>query len=144
MTVTASILYDLVECPQRIALDAFGNTPDRDEINPFVWLLWERSTLFKRETIAKLQLPFLDLSKADEADRERLTLEAMARGEPLIYAGCVRVGDLLGMPDLLRMEYGGYVPGDIKSGRGKEGETTITTANPNCTMLFSLLSILIF
>jgi predicted RecB family nuclease len=121
VTVTASILYDLVECPQRVALDAFGNTPDRDEINPFVRLLWERSALFRRETIAKLQLPFLDLSKADEADRERLTLEAMARGEPLIYAGCVRVGDLLGMPDLLRMEYGGYVPGDIKSGRGKEG-----------------------
>lgn len=43
--------------------------------------------LFERETIAKLQLPFLDLSKAD---RERLTLEAMARGEPLIYGG--RIG----------------------------------------------------
>src|SRR3984893_8950022 len=121
MTVTASVLYDLVQCPQRVALDAFGNAADRDEINPFVRLLWERGTLFERETIAKLQLPFVDLSKAPDADRQRLTLEAMAPGEPLIYGGRISAEDLLGMPDLLRKETGGYVPGDIKSGRGKEG-----------------------
>jgi predicted RecB family nuclease len=121
MTVIASVLYDLVQCPQRVALDAFRNAADRDEINPFVRLLWERGTLFERETIAKLQLPFVDLSKAADADRGRLTLEAMARGEPLIYGGRISAEDLLGMPDLLRKETGGYVPGDIKSGRGKEG-----------------------
>ena len=44
----------------------------------------------------------------------------MARGEPLIYGGRIRSDDLLGMPDLLRKETGGYVPGDIKSGRGKD------------------------
>jgi predicted RecB family nuclease len=120
MTVTASVLYELVQCPQRVALDAFGNPADRDEINPFVRLLWERGALFERETIAKLQLPFLDLSKSHEADREQLTLEAMARGEPLIYGGRIRAEDLTGMPDLLRKETGGYVPGDIKSGRGKD------------------------
>jgi hypothetical protein len=108
MTVTAAVLYDLVQCPQRVALDAFGDAADRDAINPFVRLLWERGTLFERETIAKLQLPFLDLSKVDEADRERLTLEAMARGEPLIYGGCILAEDLIGMPDLLRKETGGY------------------------------------
>ena len=121
MTVTASVLYDLVQCPQRVALDAFGDWAQRDGINPFVRLLWDRGTLFERETIAGLQLPFLDLSKADDADRERLTLEAMARGEPLIYGGRISVEDLIGMPDLLRKETGGYAPGDIKSGRGKDG-----------------------
>jgi hypothetical protein len=40
MTVTAAVLYDLVQCPQRVALDAFGNAADRDKINPFVHLLW--------------------------------------------------------------------------------------------------------
>jgi hypothetical protein len=120
MIVTASVLYDFVQCP-RVALDAFGNAADRDAINPFVRLLWERGTLFERETIAKLQLPFVDLSKAPDADRERLKLEAMARGEPLIHCGRISAGDLLGMPDLLRKETGGYVPGDIKSGRGEEG-----------------------
>jgi hypothetical protein len=65
MTVTASVLYDLVQCRQRVALDAFGKPAERDAINPFVRLLWERGTLFERETIARLQFPFLDLSKAD-------------------------------------------------------------------------------
>jgi hypothetical protein len=69
MTVTASILYDLVQCPQRVALDAFGDQADRDEINPFVRLLWERGALFERETIAKHQ-SFTDLSKAGDSDRE--------------------------------------------------------------------------
>jgi hypothetical protein len=121
MTVTAAVLYDLVQCAQRVALDAFGNAADRDAINPFVRLLWERGTLFERETIARLQLPFLDLSKLEDADCEHLTLKAMARGEPLIYGGRIRADDLLGKPDLLRKETGGYVPGDIKSGRGKDG-----------------------
>ena len=121
MNVTASALYDLVQCPQRVALDAFGDPSNRNEINPFVRLLWERGTLFERETIAKLQLPFADLSRADDGDREQLTLEAMARGEALIYGGFIRAQDLVGVPDLLRKETGGYVPGDIKSGRGEEG-----------------------
>jgi predicted RecB family nuclease len=120
MPVTASLLYDLVQCPQRVALDAFGDTANRDEINAFVRLLWERGTLFERETIAKLNTPFTDLSKASDTDRERLTLEAMARGDSLIYGGCISAEDLLGVPDLLRKEPGGYVPGDIKSGRGEE------------------------
>jgi hypothetical protein len=117
MTVTASVLYDLVQCPQRVALDAFGNSSNGDEINAFVRLLWERGTLFERETIAKLQLPFVDLSKGHEGDRERLTLEAMVRSEPLIYSGRISAEDLVGMPDLLRKERGGYVPGDIAHAR---------------------------
>jgi hypothetical protein len=42
MTVTASVLYDLVQCPQRVALDTFGDPANRDEISSFVRLLWER------------------------------------------------------------------------------------------------------
>jgi predicted RecB family nuclease len=121
MTVTASVLYDMVQCVQRVALDAFGEPANRDRINPFVRLLWERGTLFERETIAKLQVPFVDLSKTAKSDRQRLTLEAMARNDTLIYGGCITAEDLVGMPDLLRKEIGGYVPGDIKSGRGEEG-----------------------
>ena len=48
MAVTAAVLYDVVQCPQRVALDAFGDAADRDPINPFVRLLWERGTLFER------------------------------------------------------------------------------------------------
>jgi predicted RecB family nuclease len=121
MPITASVLYDLVSCPQRVALDAFGDPAARDEINSFVRLLWERGALFERETIAELDQPFLDLSHAEGAEKERLTLEAMQRAEPLIYSPRISADDLLGVPDLLRKEAGGYVPGDIKSGAGEEG-----------------------
>lgn len=121
MAVTASILYNLVECHQRVALDAFGDPARRDEVSAFIRLLWERGTLFEQQTVANLQIPFVDLSDVSELDRERLTLDAMTNGEPLIYGGRIRAGDLLGKPDLLRKELGGYVPGDIKSGRATEG-----------------------
>lgn len=121
MPITASKLYNVVQCPQRVALDAFGDPAKRDEENAFVRLLWERGTFYERETIGKLEEPFLDLSHADGEEKERLTLEAMERGEPLIYSGRISADDLLGVPDLLRRETGGYVPGDIKSGAGEEG-----------------------
>ena len=53
--------------------------------------------------------------------RNDRTLEAMRSGAPLIYGGRLAADDLLGDPDLLRREGTGYVPGDIKSGRGEEG-----------------------
>jgi predicted RecB family nuclease len=130
MPVTAAVLYDLVQCPQRVALDAFGDNAKRDGINAFVRLLWERGTLFECETIAKLNEPFTDLSTAGEADRERLTLEAMGRGDLLIYGGRISTEDLLGLPDLLRKGPGGYVPGDIKSGRGEEGGSDESDGKP--------------
>lgn len=121
MPVTASVLYDLVQCPQRVSLDAFGDSAARDEINPFVRLLWEKGTQFEHEIIAGLAQPFLDLSGFGEDEKERLTLEAMKRGEALIYGGRISADDLLGEPDLLRKDTGGYIPGDIKSGAGVEG-----------------------
>jgi hypothetical protein len=45
----------------------------------------------------------------------------MRAGADLIYGGRLSAGDLLGIPDLLRREEAGYIPGDIKSGRGDEG-----------------------
>lgn len=121
MAVSASALYNLVQCPQRVALDAFGDPNARDPANPFVTLLWEKGSQFERETIEKLDKPFVDLSKVADEQREQETLAAMKRGEPLIYSGKISVGDLVGVPDLLRKEAGGYVPGDIKSGSGEEG-----------------------
>jgi predicted RecB family nuclease len=119
--VTASMLYDLVTCPHRVAMDLYGDPAKRDEANAFVQLLWEKGSLYEREVIAAISLPFLDLSKYAGDEKERLTLEAMQRGEPLIYSGRIQESGLLGDPDLLRKETGGYVVGDIKSGAGEEG-----------------------
>lgn len=119
--VTAAMLYNLVACPHRVTMDLSADPARRDEPNPFVELLWERGQLYEREVIAGLQSPFTDLSRYAADEKERLTLEAMQRGEPLIYAGRIQVAGMLGDPDLLRKEGSGYIAGDIKSGAGEEG-----------------------
>ena len=120
INITASLLYDLVQCPKRVELDLFGNEADRDVISPFVAMLWQRGTMYEHDVVGRSQLEALDLSQMECDDQERLTLLAMLRGEALIYGGRIRADDLLGVPDLLRKEGTGYVPIDIKSGRGEE------------------------
>ena len=118
--VTAAMLYDLVQCPHRVTMDIFGDPAKRDNVSPFVQLLWDRGTTFEQQVIGQLQQPFLSLLIYSGAEKERLTREAMDRREPLIYGGRISVDDLLGDPDLLRLEGGRYVAGDIKSGSGEE------------------------
>jgi predicted RecB family nuclease len=119
--ITASLLYNLVQCPKRVELDLFADPSNRDEISPFIAMLWQRGTLYEAEVMAKGHLEALDLSGAPAEEKERLTTEAMSRGEPLIYGGRISADGLVGVPDLLRREGAGYTPIDIKSGRGKEG-----------------------
>lgn len=120
--VTATMLYDLIRCPHRPAMDLFGDPGERDEINPFVQLLWEKGAAHEKQVIEALQIPFTDLSMFAADEKERLTLEAMARGDALIYSGRISVDDLLGEPDLLRRVGDGYVAGDVKAGSGEEGQ----------------------
>jgi hypothetical protein len=121
--ITATVLYDLVNCPHRVTMDAFGDPAERDPINAFVELLWKRGSAFEDEVIVDLtgKLPFVNLRPFAGAEKERKTLEAMRAAAPLIYGGRLAADDLLGDPDLLRREGTGYVPGDIQSGRGEEG-----------------------
>ncbi|HUU67254.1 MAG TPA: TM0106 family RecB-like putative nuclease [Methyloceanibacter sp.] len=119
--ITASMLYDLVSCPHRVRMDLYGDPADRDEINPFVQMLWEKGSLHETEVIDGVHAPFLDLSIYSGDEKERRTTEAMRQGVRLIYSGRMCEGGLLGDPDLLRKEPGGYVAGDIKSGAGEEG-----------------------
>ncbi len=115
------MLYNFVQCPHRVTMDLFGDPALRDKASPFVQLLWERGSLYEKEVIEGLSLPFTDLSRYAREEKEQQTLEAMNRKEPLIYSARIKFGDLLGDPDLLRLETGGYVAGDIKSGAGEEG-----------------------
>jgi hypothetical protein len=114
--ITASMLYDLVQCPHRVTMDLFGDRKKRDEINPFVELLWKKGTAHEKDIISGIETPILDLSIYAGDEKERLTTEAMNNGELLIYGGRIQVDNLLGNPDLLRKGLGGYVAGDIKSG----------------------------
>jgi len=119
--ITAAMLYDFTRCPYRVELDLYGDPSKRDPINPFVQMLWERGRLFEREVLDALEIKFTDLTKYGGDEKEKLTTEAMERGDELILGGRMQQGDLLGDPDILRKEGKGYIAGDIKSGAGEEG-----------------------
>jgi predicted RecB family nuclease len=119
--ITGSMLYSLVSCPHRVTMDLFADPADRDQVSPFVQLLWDRGAAHEQDIMAGTTSPYLDLSAYAGAEKEGRTLAAMEQGEPLIYGGRISAGDLVGIPDLLRKEMNGYVPGDIKSGAGEEG-----------------------
>ncbi len=129
-SIAASMLYDFVQCPHRVYLDLYGVPDRRDPISAFVQLLWERGSAFEQETIEKLQIPFVNLRVYSAEENERLTSEAMKRGDSLIYGGRIRMGNLLGEPDLIRKEGSGYVAGDIKSGAGFEGMSEESDGKP--------------
>jgi len=129
-SVTASMLYNFIQCPHRLSLDIHEDSSKRDAESKFIQLLWERGTAFEKEVIQMLEIPFVDLSEKPGEERERLTIEAIRRGDTLIYAGRIRSGDLFGDPDLLRKEEGGYIAGDIKSGSGEEGSSDLTDGKP--------------
>lgn len=121
MKITASMLYDYVRCEHRVTMDRFAPAQQRDETSAFVRLLWERGTLYEREVIRALKRPFTDLSALQTDAKEAATREAMRAHAPLIYGGRLVEADLIGEPDLLKLDGAGYVPGDIKSGAGEEG-----------------------
>ena len=118
--ITASQLYSHLVCPHRVAMDAAADPALRGEASAFVQLLWERGVAHERELIGSLPVPCLDLSSLSGEAKEAATREAIARREPLIYSARLSVHELLGEPDLLRFESGGYVAIDIKSGSGRE------------------------
>ena len=119
--ITASMLYDLVSCPHRVTMDIFADSSERDVPNEFVKLLWERGIIHEKEAIERLEVPITDLSRYSNDEKEQLTLEAVQRGDLLIYSARIQTEGLLGEPDLLRKEGDGYVAIDIKSGTGEEG-----------------------
>jgi len=120
--ITASMLYDQVLCPYRPWQDLHGDLSKRDKISPFVQLLWEKGTKYEQQVISELKIPFLDLSSFTQEEKENRTLEAMKNRISLIYSGRISFGNLLGEPDLIRLQDEGYVAGDIKSGSGEEGD----------------------
>jgi predicted RecB family nuclease len=124
MHITASKLYDYIQCAHRVWRDQYGPQDEKVvEPNPFVELLWEKGSSYEKEVVERLGT-FLDLSKGSQGERRIKTLEAMKRKEPLIYQGLLEDGDLLGIPDLLRLSPdGSYMPIDIKSGMGYERDS---------------------
>jgi predicted RecB family nuclease len=128
--ITASMLYNFVQCPHRVSLDLYGSPNRKDKVSAFVQLLWEKGNEYEKEVIENLDIPFTDLSSLSGDEKENATTEAMSRGDNLIYSGRIKDGNLLGEPDLLRKQGEGYVAGDIKSGAGEEGGSDLDDRKP--------------
>jgi predicted RecB family nuclease len=119
--ITASHVFDHVQCPHRPVMDATTPECERDETSAFTEMLWEQGVEHEASVLAGLGIT-ADMSQVTLDLRESATLDAMLRKEPLIYRGRISDDDLLGVPDLLELQpNGGYIPGDIKSGSGLEG-----------------------
>lgn len=120
--ITASTLYNYLQCPHRVWKDVYGNPDEKiEESNPFVELLWTKGILHEEKVLAKMG-DYLNLSEGSLEERFQKTLEAMHNKTPLIYQGVLRHENLLGIPDLLKkLPDDSYMPMDIKSGMGLEG-----------------------
>lgn len=119
--ITASQLYDHVQCPHRPVLDATRPESEQDETSAFIEMLWQQGVEHEAAVLQTIGVT-ADLSAVPLDQREAATEAAMARKEPLIYRGRISADDLLGEPDLLALQpCGKYTPGDIKSGSGLEG-----------------------
>lgn len=121
--ITSSRLYDFMHCPHKVWRDIYGPQEEKiDEKNPFVELLWEKGVLHEKEIISRIG-PFVDLSEGTIEERMDKTFAEMKKRTPLIYQGVLKFNNLLGIPDLLRCtSTGKYLPIDIKSGKGFEGD----------------------
>lgn len=119
--ISATETFNVVQCPHRVALDRFGNPADRDEPNAFVEMLWEQGIDHEAAIIESLGVT-ADMRAVPPNEREAATADAMKRGEAMIYQGRICHGDLVGQPDLLIQRGNGYIPADVKSGAGFEGD----------------------
>ena len=122
MNITASSLYDYIQCPHKVWRDIYGPQKEKiQETNPFVKLLWEKGVKHEEKIISKFG-SFLNLKEGSIDERFQKTIEAMKNKTPLIYQGVLKYENLLGIPDLLRkLSDNTYMPIDIKSGMGLEG-----------------------
>ena len=122
MAITASKLYDYLQCPHRVWRDQWGPQDEKDpEPNPFVQLLWERGLTYEKEQLAQVG-EVVNIAALPYAERPEATLNALRAGAPLIYQGMLSIDGLIGIPDFLRREVdGSYIPIDVKSGLGVEG-----------------------
>lgn len=120
-SITAAMLYDMVVCPHRVSMDVHVDPAQRDAANAQRALLWRRAMVCEAAIAHALTPDTADHSGLSGADCERATAAAMAARKPLIYRGCIRDGELLGTPDLLRLDDDGYVAGSIRSGAVDDG-----------------------
>jgi len=82
--ITASMLYNLVQCPHRLNLDLYQDPSKRDPESKFVQLLWENGNTFERDMIQCLDVPFVNLREFPDEEKERRTREEIDQRTNLV------------------------------------------------------------
>lgn len=118
--ISASDLYNYLECPTRAYADRFWDASGRDDVSPFVKMLWECGNVHEAKIIEGLDRPYVNLRELPIEEKVVATIKAMRESVPLIYGGRIEANGKVGEPDLLELAADGYKPGDIKSGNGLE------------------------
>lgn len=122
--VTGTKLYDYIQCPHRVWRDVYGPQEEKiKETNPFVQMLWDNGMAHEEKVVNTLG-EYLDLRPGSYEERFKKTIKALKSGVPLVYQGVLIFENLRGIPDLIKRQPDGtYLPIEIKSGLGFEGET---------------------
>jgi hypothetical protein len=62
--ITGSMLRDMISCPHRVTMDLFADPADRDEVSPFIRMLWEKGASHEQSIVGEFVSPYLCLSAA--------------------------------------------------------------------------------
>lgn len=119
--ITANDFFAYHHCPHRVWRDQHINPDERDAVNPFIQLLWERGIQHEREVVEDIG-EYEVITGETEEEKAENTIKAMERKVPLIYHGLLRVDELKGEPDILQLQGDGtYRPVEIKAAMAFEG-----------------------
>lgn len=120
--ITGTMLYDLVSCERRVHHDIHSDAQQRDPVGDFVRMLWEGGQRHKQQIIGSLSGTVVDLRDTPPDRRGSATLSAMSYRPDFVLGSRLEVEDLVGMPDLLRLQDGVWIAGDIKAGSPFEAD----------------------
>ena len=119
--LTASQLYNLVQCPYRVELNIYGDPNEKLPHSEFFMKLIEDGIEHEKEVISDIAFKEVP-SEGTLEERAKITAGLMKEKTPWIYQAVLLKDDLVGIPDLLEYVGDHYEPVEIKSGRGVKEE----------------------
>lgn len=119
--LSASQIYNLVQCPYRVYLNIYGEQSKKLPHSDFFIKLIEDGVQHEKEVI--IDIPYTEVpSDGTLEERSKITKELMDNKTPWIYQGVLLTNDMVGIPDLLEFLSDHYEPVDIKSGTSVKDE----------------------
>lgn len=110
-TIKSSDLYVLTQCDRQVYLNYNGDPDQRGEMSRYQAWLVKRGVDFESQVVSTFHVSQPTIPAEDLDAGAALTLDLMREGVDLIYQGVLKIGDMVGIPDLMER-----VPGASKLG----------------------------